>query len=55
MNFLIFRDFSRSFLNFYEFNSIYFELNESKIYFISRVNVIAEVVQMKMAAPRGDI
>ena len=28
MNFIIFRDFYRIFLSFYEFNSIYFELNE---------------------------
>ena len=28
MNYLIFRDFLGIFMNFYEFNSIYFELNE---------------------------
>ena len=32
MNFLIFRDFSRLFLNFYEFKLIYFELNSIYIY-----------------------
>ena len=45
MNFLIFRNFSRIFLIFYEFIWIYFELKRIKIIFISRGNVAAEVAR----------
>ena len=50
MNFLIFRDFSRNFLNFYEFNSIYSELKgiQKKI---SSANVAVD----KTIAPRGNV
>ena len=46
MNFLIFRDFSRIFLIFYEFNSIYFEIKmNKKLYFFSRANVADDVAE----------
>ena len=51
MNFLIFRDFSRLFLNFYKFKLIYFELNSIYIYiyiyiYISCVDVAADMLRI---------
>ena len=55
MNYLIFRDFLGIFINFYEFNSIYFELNEYKINFISHADMTIDVTQAKTVMPRSDI
>ena len=40
-------DFFRIFLNFYKFNSIYFELNSLKNSILSRAAVTADVAQAK--------
>ena len=48
VNFLIFRDFSRIFLIFYEFISIYFELKRIKNIFLLCVDVEADVAWEKM-------
>ena len=50
MNFLIFKDFSIFFLNFYEINSICFELNSLKYIFISCADVIGDLAQTKNGA-----
>ena len=46
MNFLLFRDFSKNFLIFYEFNAIYLELNSLKKS-ILRADVAADVARTK--------
>ena len=43
MNFLNFRDIFGFFLNFSEFNLIYFELNSFKLFILSRVDVADDV------------